>query len=102
MFGCGDIPQPEVRGVKYLNGFTTAIARGLSAYDLNDSTRNKRAVLIVKHYTSSAAEHFYPITITATWNALPTEIVSRRTVNFFKNRLDKHLSEKPPEARVNW
>ena len=85
---------------KYLNRFTTANARGLFDYDLNDRTRNNGAKMIVKHFNTSVAQHFYTIKIT--WNALPSEVVSSRTVNTFKNRLDKHWAEHPPNARVNW
>ena len=58
---------------KYLNEFTTASARRLFDYDLNDRTRNNGAKLIVKHFNTSVAQHFYPIKITSTWNALPSE-----------------------------
>ena len=87
---------------KHLNRFTTASARGLFDYDLNDRTRNNGAKLIVKHFNTSVAHHFYPIKITTTWNAIPSEVVRIRTVNSFKNSLDKHLAENPPIARVNW
>ena len=53
---------------KYLNEFTTASARGLFDYDLNDSTRNNGAKLIVKHSNALVAQHFYPIKITTTRN----------------------------------
>ena len=87
---------------KYLNLFTTASARGLFDYDLNDRTRNNGAKLIVKHVNTSVAEHFYPTKIITTCNALPNEVVTSRTVNSFKNSLDKHLAENPPNVRVNW
>ena len=87
---------------KYLNRFTTASARGLFDYDLNDRTRNNGAKLIVKHFNTSVAQHSYPIKITTTWNALPSEVVSSRRVNSFKNSLDKHWAENPPNVRVNW
>ena len=87
---------------KYLNEFTTASARGLFDYDLNDGTRNNAAKLIVKHFNTSVAQHFYPIKITTTWNALPSEVVSSRTVNSFKNSLDTHWAENPPNVQVNW
>ena len=70
---------------KHLNGFITASARGLFDYYLKDRTRNNGAKLIVKHSNTSVAEHFYPIKIT-TWNALPNEVVSSRTVNSIKSR----------------
>ena len=77
---------------KYLNRFTTDSARWLFDYDLNNKTRNNTAKLIVKHFKTSVAQHFYPIKI-ITWNALPNEVVSSRTVNSFKNSLDKHWAE---------
>ena len=87
---------------KYLTEFTTACARGLFDYDLNDRTRNNGAKLIVKHFNTSVAQHFFPIKITTTWNALPSEVVSSRTVNSFKNSLNKHWAENPPNVLVNW
>ena len=87
---------------KYLNRFTTASARGLFDYDLNDRTSNNGAKLIAKHFNTSVAQHFYPIKITTTWNALPCKVVSSRTVNSSKNSLDKHWTENPPNDRVNW
>ena len=57
---------------------------------------------IVKYFNTSVAQHFYPIKITTTSNALPSEVVSSRTVNSFKNSLDKHWAENPPNVRVNW
>ena len=87
---------------KYLNRFTTASARGFFDYDLNDRTRNNEAKLIVKHCNTSVAQHFNPIKITTTWNALPNEVVSSRTVNSFKNSLDKHWAENSPIVRVHW
>ena len=86
---------------KYLNRFTTASVRGLFNYDLNDKTRNNGAKLIVKHFNTSVAQHFYPNKITTAWNALPNDVVTSRTVNSFKNSLDKHWAENPPNAQVN-
>ena len=86
---------------KYLDEFTTASARGLFDYDL-DRTRNSGAKLIVKHFNTSVAQHYYPIKITTTWNVLPSEVVSSRTVISFKKSLDKHWAENPTNVRVNW
>ena len=87
---------------KYLNRFPTASAIGLFDYDHNDRTRNNGANLIVKHFNTSVAQHFYAIKITTTWNSLPNEVVTSRTVNSFKNSLEKHWAENPPNVRVNW
>ena len=51
---------------KYLNLFTTAIARGLFEYDLNDRTRNNGGKLIVKHFNTLVAQHFYQVKLLAT------------------------------------
>ena len=83
---------------KYMNRFTTASARGLFDCDLNARTRNSGAKLIVKHFNASVAQHFYPIKITTILNALPGEVVSSRTVNSFKNSLDKHWAENHPNG----
>ena len=83
---------------KYLNRFTTASARGLIDCHLNDRTRNNGAKLIVKHFNTSVARRFYQIKITTTWNALPNEVVTSRTVNSFKNNFDKHWAENPPNV----
>ena len=87
---------------KYLNRFTTASARGLFDYDLNDTIRNNGAKLIVKHFNTSVVQHFYPIKITTTWNALPNDVVCSSTVNSLKNNLDEHWAENPTNVRVNW
>ena len=90
-----------IEAFKYLNRFTSASARGIFHYDLNSRTRNNGEELIVKHFNTSVAQHFYPIKITTTWNELPNEVVNSRTVNSFKNSLDKHWAENPPNVRVN-
>ena len=83
---------------KYMTRFTTASARGLFDYDLNDRTRNNGAKLIVKHFNTSAAQHFYPMKITTIWNAPPSEVVSSRTVNSFKNSFGQTLGRKSPKC----
>ena len=86
---------------KYLNRFTTASAKRLFNCDLNGRTRNNGAKLVVKHFNTSVTQHFYAIKITTTWNSVPNEVVTNRTVNSFKNSLDKHCAENPPNVRVN-
>ena len=58
------------------------------------------AKLIVKYFNTSVAQHFYPIKITTTWNALPNELLTSRTVNSFKNSLDKHWAEIPQMSEL--
>ena len=85
----------------YLRRFNNATARGLFDRDFNDRTRNNEEKLIVKRFNTSIAQHFYPVKITTTWNAVPSDIVSSRTVNTFKNRLDQHWELNPPSVRAN-
>ena len=54
---------------------------------------------IFKKINTSVAQHLWRIKITTTWNALPNEVVSRRTVNSFNNRLDKHWAENSSYVR---
>ena len=84
-----------IENFKYLNEFTTASARGLFGYDLNDRTRHNGAKLIVKHFMTSVAKDFYQIKLTTTCNTLPSKVVSSRTVNPFKKCLDKHGRKSP-------
>ena len=39
-------------------------------------------------------DHFYSIRIVNSCNKLPEEVISAKTVNCFKNRLDKHSSSR--------
>ena len=87
---------------QYLDEFTTDRARGLFDYDLNDRTGNNGAKIIVKHFNTSVAQHILPIKITSTRNALPSEAVSSRTVNSFKNSFYKHFAENRLNVWVNW
>ena len=49
--------------------------------------------LIMKRFNKSVAQHFFPINITTTWNALTYDVVNSRVVNTFKNRLDAHWED---------
>ena len=98
-----NLEQRRLRGqlievFKYLRRFNNATARGLFDSDFNDKTRNNGEKLIVKRFNTSIAQHFYPIKITTTWNALPSDIVSSRTVNTFKNRLEQRCELNPPSV----
>ena len=87
---------------KYLNRFNNVSPIGLFDYDFNDRTRNNGKKLIVKPFNTSVAQHFPPVNITTTWNAQPYDVVNSRTVNTFKNHLDTHWEDNPPDVQVNW
>ena len=99
--------QKRLRGqlievFKYMNRFNNVSPIGLFDYDLNGRTRNNGKKLIVKRFNTSVAQHFFPINITTTWNVLPYDVVNSRTVNTFKNSLDAHWEDNPPDVQVNW
>ena len=87
---------------KYLNRFNNASPMCLFDYYFNDRTRNNGKKLIVKRFNTSVAQHFFPINITTTWNALSYDVVNSGTVNTFKNHLDAHWENNPPDVLVNW
>ena len=64
-------------------------------------TQNNGKKLIVKRFNTSVAQHFFAINISTIWNALPYDVVNRRTVNTFKNLLDAHWDGNPPDMQVN-
>ena len=87
---------------EYLNRFNNVSPIGLFDYDFNDWTRNNGKKLIVKQFNTSEAQHYVPMNITTTWNALPYDVVNSWTVNTFKNRLYAHWEGNPPDVQVNW
>ena len=86
---------------KYLKRFNNVSPIGLFDYDFNDRTRNNGKNLIGKRFNTSVEQNFFPINITTAWNALPYDVVSSRTVNTFKNRLDAHWEGNPPDVQIN-
>ena len=73
-------------------------------FSLYDIARNIGAKLIIKHFSTSVAIHFYTVKITKTLNALPDlkYIISRKIVNSGKNRLDKKWKQiLHPDVRMN-
>ena len=79
----------QIEVLKYLNRFTTASARWLFDYDLNDRTRNYGAKLIVKYFSTSVARYFYPIKITTMWNS-----------ELFQEQLGQTLGRESPYVLV--
>ena len=49
---------------------------------------------------TSVEQHFFPINTTTIWNALPYDVLNRRRVNTFKNRLDTHWEDNPQMCRT--
>ena len=75
------------------------VQEGSSIMILMTEQETMEQKLIVTFFNTSVAQNFYPIEmqLTTTWNAIPNEVVSCRTVNSYKNRLDKHWAENPSD-----
>ena len=86
----------------YVTNYRYTVCCNYDIKKINDRTRNNGngAKLIVNHFNTSVTQQFYPFKITTIRNALPCEVVSSRTVNCFKNILDKHWAENPPNVRA--
>ena len=77
---------------KYLNRFNNDCTICLFNNNFNDRMQNTGKKLIVKRFNTSVAQHFSPINITTTWNALPYAVVNSKSVNTLKNHLDARRS----------
>ena len=88
----------KIEVFKYLKG-SLSHQEGVFDSDFNTRTRNNAKKLIVERFNTSIAKHYYPIEIT-TWSALPSDIVSNRTVNMctIKNRFYQHWQLNPPNV----
>ena len=81
--------------VKYLRRFNNATARGLFDRDFNDRARNNGEKLIVKTLQHINCPTSLPNQDNNHLECLPSDIVSSRTVNTFKNRFDQHWELNP-------
>ena len=78
---------------KYLHGFVDVSYDTIFERDQN-GRRGHDWKLIVKRAESTTRLKFFPLTIVQHWNNLPPHVVSAESVDSFKNRLDKHLSDR--------
>ena len=82
---------------KYLNELTTASAWGLFDYDLNDRTRNNGAKLIIEHFNTSVAQHFYPIKMTSNRECPTKWSCKQQDSELFQEKLEQTLGRKSPK-----
>ena len=80
--------------IKYLNGFTSASARGLFDYALKWQNKKEWSKTYCKTFQYISCHISYYKIIT-TWNTRSYEVASSRTVNSLKNCLDTHRAEHP-------
>ena len=58
--------------------------------DYDTRTRGHHQKLKKLHAKTQIRKNFFSIRVVDLWNSLPQDIVSSKSVNLFKNRLDKH------------
>jgi hypothetical protein len=81
-----------IEAYKILGGiYDTRASRGL--LELSDNTRTRgHSLKLAKHRSRlDIRKHFFTQRVVETWNALPDYVVTAKTVNSFKNRVDKFL-----------
>ena len=76
---------------KIINGFDL-VNSPLFIRNENSITRNNGFKLIGKRFRSDIAKHFLTNRIVKIWNLLPADVVSSKTINQFKNKLDKYFT----------
>ena len=69
-------------------------------FELTDSNHRCRAQF--KGAQTVVGQRFAGNGPRTTWNALPYDVVNSRTLNTFKNNLDAHWEDNPPDVLVNW
>ena len=62
----------------------------------DDRTRGHTMKLKKRRSDHQARNKFFSNRVVNTWNHLPDEVVTARTTNAFKNRLDQHWAASPP------
>ena len=54
-----------------------------------NNTRNSDGKLFVKHARTNKRKYSFSLRVTNPWNALPSSVKFAKTINEFKNRIDK-------------
>ena len=99
------LEQRRLRGqlietFKYLKGITRATPEGLFDLDANVRTRTNGLKLRTRASRTTVKNKFFPTTIVSTWNNLPENVVTARTLNTFKARLDTHWTSNAPTLQL--
>ena len=95
------IQRRLIEVLKYMNRFNNVSPIGLFGYDFNDRSRNneKKNSEVIQYISSTAFlnnQHYNNL------ECLSYDLVNSRAVNKFKNRLDAHWENNPPDVQVNW
>ena len=77
---------------KILKGFNNVNANNLFTLPVECPTRLHDSKLRGKRATMDVIKNFFTYSIINDWNNLPNAVVDSRTIDSFKMRLDKHLT----------
>ncbi|KAJ2953439.1 hypothetical protein O0L34_g1033 [Tuta absoluta] len=66
---------------------------GIFVFNQNKNLRGHSLKLSRSSSTSNPRHHFLPNRVVDLWNKLPQSVISAPSVNSFKNRLDKYLTQ---------
>ncbi len=77
---------------KYLNTFCNADHSKLFTLQPNPRTRNNGKTIQAKRCFTDIGRSYFSNRAVRHWNNLSAEVVSAETINFFKNRIDRHFS----------
>ena len=83
------------------NIYDKRVTGGMFELCENTITRG-HSLKIVKHRCRlDIRKYFYTNRVIDVWNSLPEEVVRSKTVNSFKNRIDKHFKNQPVVYDLN-
>ena len=78
---------------KIIKGFDNVNPLHFFEFD-NGTTRNNGYKLKGKRFQTNVAKFFFTNRVINIWNSLPTAVVEAKSINSFKNRLDKELKRR--------
>ncbi len=78
---------------KILNSFTNVDTSKLFMIDDTLRTRNNGIKLKCRQVNSDYTKVFFSNVVVREWNKLPPSVVQCNTIDFFKNKLDRHILE---------
>ena len=70
--------------------------------DVSSNTRSNGFKITKLRTNTARFEHFFTNRIVNPWNSLPANVVNVKTVNAFKNALDRHLKARMYDERVEY
>ena len=83
------------------NIYDKRVTGGMFELCENTITRGHSLKIVKQRCRRDIRKYFYTNRVIDVWNSLPEEIVRSKTVNSFKNRIDKHFKNQPAVYDIN-